>query len=207
MRLLASALSSANYSHVLEVSGDFCAAADVGCNLGPRFVGFIISVSIGILDLSDWTCAFASLQKLSSRTHGRSTDTSRQFMDPANSTGLGGFDKLKADASLGSFVDLLREVQLDDTQPAGASSDEALCSNSSLYSDPAGAAVQPVFGTDQLARHAQQEAARFQLTESQRRVRNKAAQASFRQRKRVSRICVLTTPGLYVKYLQSLICV
>lgn len=102
-------------------------------------------------------------------------------------------EALQADASLGSFGELLRQVVEDSPALSGdASSDEAPgFSNTSRYSGSAHS-PQGFHGpadVEQLAQHAQQEAARFQLSERERRERNKAAQAAYRQRKRVSLIC------------------
>ena len=97
-------------------------------------------------------------------------------------------EALQADASLGSFGELLRQVVDSPALSADASSDETPgFSNASHYSDSVQQSPQGLGGdVEALAQHAQQEAARFQLTEHKRRERNKAAQASYRQRKRVS---------------------
>ena len=97
---------------------------------------------------------------------------------------------LQTDASLGAFGELLRQVAEDSpTFTADCSSDEAPFSTTSLYSQltPGFPRDSPTLAdTEQLAQHAEREAARFQLTERERRERNKAAQAAYRQRKRVS---------------------
>lgn len=108
--------------------------------------------------------------------------------DPSEAPAHNFAEALQADASLGSFGELLRQVVDSPALSADASSDETPgFSNASHYSDSVQQTPQGL-GADveALAQHAQQEAARFQLTERERRERNKAAQAAYRQRKRVS---------------------
>lgn len=110
----------------------------------------------------------------------------------SESKDLGSTEALQADAFWGSFSELLGQVcEERPTRAAGPSSDEAPFSHSSLYPEPEQAGPQglPVQAdSEQLAQHAQHEAARLQLT-IERRKRNNVAQAAYRRRKRVGSLC------------------
>lgn len=88
---------------------------------------------------------------------------------------------------LDPFHELLQQIDLEQGifSASDASSEDPLGSSPTTHFDP----HSEVSGSGYLARHAEQEARRFQLKEAQRRERNRAAQATFRQRKRVRILC------------------
>lgn len=98
-------------------------------------------------------------------------------------------DSPRRDVSLKTFEELFGHVDLEvrPSQLAGAPSEIPLFSTRTCSLEPLQPTIQyPASDTEQLAQHAQQEALNLQLTDAQRRERNKLAQAASRQRKKVS---------------------
>ncbi len=103
---------------------------------------------------------------------------------PGSAEGYGLSDpELEALLNNDPFNDILQQSGLEQ----GILSSSETSSGDIVGSSRAAERPSDTSGTQHLARHAEEEARRFQLRETERREKNRAAQAAFRQRKRVSR--------------------